>query len=291
LTAQIEGLKHTVEEQRLKQKFKMPLQLQEQATSDKDPTDKRIVRHHSQSFAFSHGLWLNAVPAIVAKTRLPTGYDPQTRLSTPAPDADTTAELTEHLPGACKNWVQSAETMRQVWITIYLVHLEWCSNLQIQVKHYMQAFRSHFQNNSRQNAAKLLSEFDDITTDNLNKIQNSDERKNCRAFQDLLGYTATTPSSTPSYPQISPLISRNRNPQLNDIFRADIISKVSIFTWIQVMRSVILQILIMILAGPNQIGRPVVELTPKCHARLWGIKTVTAGMIANAAIMVSKCSS
>jgi hypothetical protein len=100
----------------------------------------------------------------------------------------------------------------------------------------MAEFRSYFQHHARQNAAKLLSEFSNVTTDNLNNIGSTDERSSCQVFQDLLGRTPATPSTLASYSQISPLISRNGNPQLDDIFRAGIISKVSVFTWIQVTR-------------------------------------------------------
>ena len=82
----------------------------------------------------------------------------------------------------------------------------------------MADFRSYYQNHARQYAAKLFSGFDSVTKEDLNTIESNVERRECPAFQTLLGFTATTSSTVASYTQISPLICRDSNPQLDDIF-------------------------------------------------------------------------
>ena len=121
MTTEIEALKHTVEEQRLKDKFKIPLQ--DRAAPDLERAAKLTLRHYAQSFAFSQNLWLGTQPANIAETQLPTAYDPKTRLSLPDPDSNITVELnelyglvwelTQNLPSGNRDWVQSEQTMKQ----------------------------------------------------------------------------------------------------------------------------------------------------------------------------------
>lgn len=116
---QLESAQHDLQEQKLKNKLKIPTTTENSPSS----TSKLRLRHIAQSFAFCQNLWLNVPPDVISNTQLPPDYNPATRFQQDAIRDDTTAlydmvyELQEHLGEKDKETRTSKVLMNQVIVT------------------------------------------------------------------------------------------------------------------------------------------------------------------------------
>jgi len=82
------------------------------------------------------------------------------------------------------------------------------------------------QNRGRANASSLLSEFHELTKDDIENIKEHDYRANCPRFKALLGFNEYADQEGPVYPLIPPILSRGGTGRLEDLFQNPIHRKV-----------------------------------------------------------------
>lgn len=99
----------------------------------------------------------------------------------------------------------------------------------VQFLSYTQTLRSELQGHVKNNAAILLSEFDDLTKEDHEEVADPSARANNTRFRDLLGYNANPTAARPQYPGICPLISREGD---DSPFGTENIAKVCIFRFL-----------------------------------------------------------
>jgi len=91
---------------------------------------------------------------------------------------------------------------------------------------FMGSFRSEIQNKVREHAGSLLSEYDQLTKQDIEKIKDNEYRSNCPRFKELLGFNPCPTEDEPEYPLIPPILSRGGTGRIEDLFRNKIHYKV-----------------------------------------------------------------
>jgi hypothetical protein len=222
------------ENSRLRQKLLL-LETEKQTIANNEkynPVEKKkrvpnIVRHLAHGFAFSRFLWVQDKASVVCRSRLPSDFDATTRYSLkPAtPEASQTHalnvflwELEDYLPEEFKHYLTNEKIMEKASLQ---------SSVMIRTNHYiqflaqMQACRSDLQNLVRNNAALLLSEFDQLLPSDPEDVIDPCRREANTRLKDLLGYDA---NADIPYPLVAPVINQGG---VDGLFKTDNIRKVS----------------------------------------------------------------
>jgi hypothetical protein len=172
------------------------------------------LRHYAQGFTFSTNFWTVEKASVVVATEIPPDFNPLTRYTT-VPSTPNLArkhalycflwELNEYLPEEGKHFLKNVSEMEKVSLH---PHARPDLLIFVQFLSYAQTLRSELQGHVRNNAAVLLSEFDDLTKEDYEEVTDPSSRAKNTHFRELLAYNAFPTDTHPQYPALCPLISR-----------------------------------------------------------------------------------
>jgi hypothetical protein len=183
------------------------------STGVKHKRQPNALRHYAQGFTFTTNFWTVEKASVVVATVIPSDFNPLTRhtLIPPTPELMRKHalycfiwELNEYLPEEGKHFMKNVSEMEKVCLRF---HTRPDLLIFVQFLSYAQTLRSELQGHVKNNAAVLLSEFDDLTKEDYEEVADPSARANNAHFHDLLGYNPLPTATHPQYPGICPLIS------------------------------------------------------------------------------------